>query len=428
MSAEQSSYLSLNLIAASVVLFAILVCWVRVYRDDLGLALGLFWARLPFVGTVRRLQSEAAMRTAIAGATHITKAEAAIAAPFLPHLVKLPRPVFENLAVYIKKAEDASIHPKAPPVLLTLALVLGIPEGWAAGYTLIPWISSETSTASRDMWAGIAGYGLAAIFYVLAHWAGSLSRRAHYARRYREEWQEDGQLGNCNPPEVTPGDNQRADDHCPPYQQFFARCQTRAWWARASTAVLVVLLLFGVLVTALRYVGLERDAAREAVFQAQMAAQAAVPAEGEQAPPNVAQVVGSSVGTVVGEVVALSVFLLTFIMVQAIGFLAGAKHSFNGSRSEEAFEVLRGCMTYEAYEAQRERLVARLEPVFSKLQAGLSVRGRQGAPTLRQVIAWLEQERAGGHAPPAAPSPAPSPAVSPIDIVGRVRRVEPGGL
>ena len=128
--------------------------------------------------------------------------------------------------------------------------------------------------------------------------------------------------------------------------------------------------------------------------------------------------------------VALSVFLLTFIMVQGIGFLAGAKHSFNGSRSEEAFHVLRGCMTYEAYEAQRERLVARLEPVFSKLQAGLSVRGRQGAPTLRQVIAWLDQERAG-HEPPAAPAPqmmtAP-PSVPAIDILGRVRRVEPGGL
>ena len=88
-------------------------------------------------------------------------------------------------------------------------------------------------------------------------------------------------------------------------------------------------------------------------------------------------------------------------------------------------------MTYEAYEAQRERLVARLEPVFSELQAGLSVRGRQGAPTLRQVIAWLDQER-NGHEPPAAPSPTqsqgPSPAVSPIDITGRMRRVEPGGL
>lgn len=427
MSAEQSSYLSLNIIAASVVLLAILACWVRVYRDDLAASLGLFWARLPFLGTVWRLQSQAAMRTPLNGAPHITKAEAAIAAPFLPQLVKLPRPVFENLAVYIKKAEDASIHPKAPPVLLTLALVLALPEGWSAGYVLLPWISSEISTAARDMWAGIVGYGLAVVFYILAHWAGSLSRRAHYARRYREEWQEDGQVGNCNPPEITPGDNQRADDNCPTYQQFFARCQTRAWWARASTGVLGLLLLFGVLVTALRYVGLEHDAAREAAFQAQMAAQAEVQAEGEQAPPKVVQVVGSSVGAVVGTVVALSVFLLTFIAVQVIGFLAGTKHSFNGSRSEEAFEVLRGCMTYEAYEAQRERLVARLEPVFSKLQAGLSVRGRQGAPTLRQVIAWLEQERAG-HEPPAAPSPAPAPAVSPIDLMGRVRRVEPGGL
>ena len=47
--------------------------------------------------------------------------------------------------------------------------------------------------------------------------------------------------------------------------------------------------------------------------------------------------------------------------------------------------------------------------------------------SLRQVIAWLDQERTG-HEPPAAPSPSPSPAVSPIDITGRVRRVEPGGL
>ena len=37
----------------------------------------------------------------------------------------------------------------------------------------------------------------------------------------------------------------------------------------------------------------------------------------------------------------------------------------------------------------------------------------------------LDQERTG-HEPPATPSP--SPAVSPIDITGRVRRVEPGGL
>ena len=129
--------------------------------------------------------------------------------------------------------------------------------------------------------------------------------------------------------------------------------------------------------------------------------------------------------------VALSVFLLTFIMVQGIGFLAGAKQSFNGSRSEEAFEVLRGCMTYEAYEAQRERLVARLEPVFSKLQAGLSVRGRQQSPTLRQVVAWLQQEMAGGHEPPVAPAPqmmtAP-PSVPAIDILGRVRRALPGDL
>ena len=427
MSAEQSTFLSLNTIAASLVLLAIVACWVRVYRDDLAFFFGVFWARLPFIGTVRRLQSRAAMRTAHVLAPHITKAETAIAAPFLPQLVKVSRPVFENLATYIKKAEDSSIHPKAPPVLMTLALVLALPEGWSAGYVLLPWISSEISTASRDMWAGVIGYGLAVVFYILAHWAGSLSRRAHYARRYREAWQEDGQVGNCNPPEVTPGDNQRADDGRPAYEQFFARCQTRAWWASASTVILGLLLLFGVLVTSLRYVGLEHDAAREATFQAQMAAQAEVQAEGEQAPPKVVQVVGSSVGTVIGTVVALSVFLLTFIAVQVIGFLAGTKHSFNGSRSEEAFQVLRGCMTYEAYEAQRERLVARLEPVFSTLQAGLSVRGRQGAPSLRQVIAWLDQERTG-HEPPAAPSPSPSPAVSPIDITGRVRRVEPGGL
>lgn len=433
MSAEQSSFLSLNAIAASVVLLAIVACWVRVYRDDLAIFFGLIRARLPFVGTVRSLQSRPAMRTAHALAPHITKAETAIVAPFLPHLVKVPRAVFENLATYIKKAEDSSIHPKAPPVLMTLALVLALPEGWSAGYVLLPWISSEISTAARDMWAGVIGYGLAVVFYILAHWAGSLSRRAHYARRHREDWQETGQSGNCNPPEVTPSDNQRADDNRPAYEQFFARCQTRAWWAKASTAVLALLLLFGVLTTALRYVGIEHDAAREAAFQAQMASQA-VPAEqgdGEPAAPKLAQVVGSSVGEAVGTVVALGVFLLTFLAVQVIGFLAGTKHSFNGSRSEEAFQVLRGCLTYEAYEAQRERLVARLEPVFSELQAGLSVRGRQGAPTLRQVIAWLDQER-NGHEPPAAPSPTqsqgPSPAVSPIDITGRMRRVEPGGL
>ena len=303
---EQSSYLSLNTIAASVVIFAIVACWVRIYRDDLSFSFGVFWARLPFIGTVKRLQSRAAMRTTHSLAPHITKAEAAIAAPFLPQLAKVSRSVFENLAVYIKKAEDSSIHPKAPPVLLTLALVLALPEGWSAGYVLLPWISSEISTASRDMWAGVIGYGLAVVFYILAHWAGSLSRRAHYARRYREAWQEDGQVGNCNPAEVTPGDNQRTDDARPAYEQFFARCQTRAWWANASTAILGLLLLFGVMVTTLRYVGIEHDAAREATFQAQMAMQAVgaeAPADGEPAAPKRVQVVGSSVGTVIGTVV-----------------------------------------------------------------------------------------------------------------------------
>ena len=433
MSAEQSSFLSLNAIAASAVLLAILACWVRVYRDDLAIFFGLMKSRVPFIGTVKSLQSRAAMRTTHSGSPTITKAETAIVAPFLPHLVKVPRGVFENLAIYIKKSEDSSIHPKAPPILQTLALLLALPEGWSAGYVLLTWVSSEISTASRDMWAGVIGYGLAVVFYILAHWAGSLSRRAQYARRHREDWQETGQSGNCNPPEIAPGDNQRADDHRPAYEQFFARCQTRAWWGKASMAILVLLMLFGVQTTALRYVGIERDATREATFQGQLASQA-VPADqgGEEAAaPKLTQVVGSSVGEVVGTVVALGVFLLTFLAVQVIGFLAGTKHSFNGSRSEEAFEVLRGCMTYETYEAKRERLVARLEPVFSELQAGLSVRGRQSAPTLRQVIAWLDQERAGlepPQAPAPSPSSSPSPAVSPIDMVGRVRRVEPGGL
>jgi hypothetical protein len=400
-----------NVIATGAAILALAVIWLRVYRETVAYRLALWWELFPGLGRIAKRHQNASLRVPVVEGSRITRAEHAFVAGFLPYIGRgLTRRAFENKVAYVTKAEDAGIHPLAPPVLVSLAVLLAIPEGWSAGYVLLPWVSDDISAAMRDTWAAVLGYFLAAVFYVLAHWAGGLFRKSRHAARHFEAWQEDNQRGNLTPREIAPGQDQSQDDTAPVYEQFFARCRSRVW-PSAPYLVAVVLLIFGLGITALRYAGVHRGEVRAAFFAQQMAAQSQQEESVSQNPPLSGTLGGSSspteaerdLGFVLGQGVALGIFLLSFMAVQAIGFMAGATETPNGDRTKEAFKVLKGLTSFELYEENRERRIAQLEPVYAALQAGLVVRGRTSLPTLREVIAWLERDRQNTNPPEGSP-------------------------
>ena len=387
-----------NLLAFCVFLGGLAVVWYRPFRKTVGLRLSLLLGALPLLGRERALLKPT-MRSPVAPGAPIVHAEAAFVQPLLPYIgFPLARAAFDNLVAYIRKAEDSSVTPHAAPLLLSLAMLLAIPEGWSAGFVLLPWISPDITATERDFWAGATGYVLAAVFYVLAHWAGGLARRAKHAAPHYEAYLEDGQRrGALTPPEIAPSDVQSKDDQAPSYEQFFARATTRVW-SRGAVFLCAVLVAFGVAITVLRFVGMQTDEARAAAYQLQLSAQTGV------SPVSVA---GSGVAAVVGNVVALGIFLLSFGCVQAIGFLVGYQTKPNGSRTEEAYKVLDGCMTFELYQQHYQERLAYVEKAFASFQSRLVVRGRAHAPSLRAVLTWLQVEHQDG--PPDGSSSAPIP-------------------
>ena len=252
-----------------------------------------------------------------------------------------------------------------------------------------------------------------------------MSRRSRFARRHFDAYQEDGRRGNFTPPEITPGDDQRKDDHAPAYEQFRARSGT-SFWAAGSRVIFASIMAFGLLLVALRGIGLAEEGRRQETFAAQLQQQQQTESGGKTTPRELASSTGDGIGQAIGSAVALGLFLMTFLATQTIGFLAGAAHGLNGSRSAEAYHVLRGHTTFEAYQQSREAAIAKLEPVFADLQGGLMIRGRTHTPTLREVITWLEhqhQHAGDGHPPAGSSRPtAPHLGITALDPAHRFGR------
>ena len=419
-----SDVLSLNTLAGLLYLLIIAGVWYRVYRSSLSFRWRLRCASLPVVGSNARHQRNPALRTPLRGDLQISTPEIALVASVLPSVRQgLSKAAFGNTVSYVKKAEDTGVHVNAPPLLLTIALVIAVPEGYSASFVIAPWISAEVSESSRELWAGLGGYGLSTMLVVLAHWAGSLSRRARFARRHFDAYQEDGRRGNFTPPEIAPGDDQSIDDHAPAYEQFRARSQT-SFWAAGSRVIFASIMAFGLLLVALRGIGLAEEGRRQETFAAQLQQQT----EGstESTTRKVASSTGDGIGQAIGSAVALGLFLMTFLATQTIGFLAGAAHGLNGSRSAEAYHVLGGHTSYESYQLCRENAIAALEPVYADLQGGLMIRGRTHTPTLRETISWLEnqhQHAHDGHPPADSSRPsAPHLGITALDPAHRFGR------
>ncbi len=375
-------------IAALVVVVLIGALWLRIYRDAVHFQLRRWIDRLPLIGSINALQRNPALRTPVCPGSLVTRAEANFLAPYTRFIGgALDRAQHQNLIDYLEKAEDLGINPYRMPLLETLALALTIIEGWSMAFNILPWVNPQLSADERSLWATVLGYGLAALFYVFARLAGSVMRRSNHTAPHIERWHEDGCGGDLTPRQIGPGSPQSVDDHAPRYEQFKARS---TGFASRTVPLLImgVLMIFGVMTTTLRFVDQQREATRQARFQANLAQDPSA----TQAVTQTLQTGADALLAMAGSSVAIGIFLLSFIAVQVLGFVAGYQDSLNGDRSEDAYHVIQGKSTYDAYIEAREHRIGQLERPFAILQGGMAIRGRLATPTLRDVLRHLDDE------------------------------------
>lgn len=379
-------------IATLVIVGLIAALWLWVYRDPVHFKMRLLMDQLPFIGSISRLQRNSALRAPVNSGSVTTRAEYNFIAPywgFIGH--PLDRTQHTNLVAYLEKAEDLGISPYRMPILETLALALTIIEGWSMAFNILPWLNPQLSADERALWATVLGYALAAIFYAFARLAGIMMRRGKHTAPHVERWHEGGCKGDFPPSHISLGSDQSIDNQAPRCEQFKARSSGFAS-QRIPALIMVGLMLFGVLITTLRFVDQQREAARQATFQASMVED-----------PSAIQTVGKTLQTgadavlaVAGSSVAIGIFLMSFIAVQILGFVAGYQDSFNGAESKEAYERIKGNTTYEGYLEERERRIGQLERPFAILQGGLIIRGRATTPGVRDVL-QLRAEQSQQH-------------------------------
>lgn len=385
---ETFANLTPHQIAALVIVILIAALWLRVYHDPVHFQLRRLIDQLPLIGNISALQRNPALRAPVYPGSSIARAEANLLAPYWRFIGRpLDRARHANQVTYVEKSEDLGVDPYRMPILETLALALTILEGWSMAFNILPWMNPHLSADERSLWAAVLGYGLAALFYVFARLAGSMMRKGNHTAVHIERWHEDGCQGELSPRQIGPGSDQSIDNDAPRYEQFKAR-STGFTSRRIPVLIMGVLMLFGVMTTTLRFVDQQREAARQATFQAAMAEDPSA----TQAVVQTLQTGADAVLAVAGSSVAIGIFLLSFIAVQILGFVAGYQDSFNGDRSEDAYRFIKGKTTYDAYLDARERRIGQLERPFAILQGGLVIRGRATTPSVREVLQYLEDE------------------------------------
>ena len=385
---EAFANLTAHQIASLVIVILIAALWLRVYREPVHFHLRRWMDMLPLIGNINVLQRNPALRVPVHPSSVFTRAEVNFVGPYARFIGRmLDRSQHENQAIYIGKCEDLGIDPYRMPLLETLALALTILEGWSMAFNILPWMNPQLSADERSLWAAVLGYGLAALFYVFARKAGSMMRKGNHTAPHIERWHEDGCQGELSPSQIGPGADQSMDDQAPRYEQFKAR-STGFASRRVPIVIMGVLMLFGVMTTTLRFVDQQREATRQATFQASMAEDPSA----VQAVTKTLETGADAILAVAGSSVAIGIFLLSFIAVQILGFVAGYQDSFNGDRSKEAYELIKGKITYEAYAEIRDHRISQLERSFAVLQGGLIIRGRATTPSVCDVLQFLSDQ------------------------------------
>lgn len=391
-----------NLHGAVLVVTAVVIAgiWIAEYREGLRFRARLWWARVPMIGELARVARDPHARAPIAaGASIIANGERALVSRWLPWLRPgLDRRAFANVIAYPRKAHDLAARYPQAPWLLTVALLLAIPEGWSFAFVLIPHISGNLSQDQRDLLATLIGYGLAVLFLVLAHKSGDMYRRARTAADLRNEWRSTGQVGSINPEKIGPNDQQNQDDGRPVWEMVLARAKP-AGSTRVPLAMFAVVLVLGLGASALRFIATETDRAASAKFAQQLnAEQPALQAAGEALQSGAETILGFA-----GNAIALGIFFGSFVLVQTLGFLIGKEHAVHGEGTRAVLRQTHGQFIFEAYEERHAWYRAQIEALFTAFQSRLDVR-RRSTPPMQRVIDFELAERRKGA--PTAESPA----------------------
>jgi len=375
---------------AGLVGMVILGVWINTYWSEISFWWMCVLARVPWFGTIAQLaRRRGASLEMKPGLSNISRAEAAFGAMAQQRLGRVSREGFARLQTYLKRTGDDHMSLRRPPWLMTLGIVLLVPESIGIAYVAGPALAGmDVTPAVRE----ILALGIGAVFalgmYFATTSAGSQARRIRTARYWQVRADANGYELGDEARRIGPDDPQDVDDTAPGYRQFEARADpSPAMWQ--PVALLAMVAAIGGIVMVERQREFAAELARTATIQAAQAAPSSL--------DTLARSLTSAVA-MLGDNLSMWLFPLSFALVHLVCFVHGWR---DGPCSDKSLTVLRetGSHTfYEAYAAEFERRFARLQTLFAMLQGKLRVK-RQSTPSLRDVISFLELERVGfeGH-------------------------------